>query len=279
MPAGKLAVAGGFAQVLQLPYSVNVRSLKPWVKKKTPPPPLNVSELREHRRLLRKHVRIYRIDSATPRSTATERRLALKKIKNAAAKFLEPNSRKRLWAERLLDYLIESDVNTNRLLYLYVSTHGHGPDGVIAMKKQLRELFSPSIYPHESRPPSGAISEAARDRLLAFMSTGLPVVRVLADVNIEALIPSSGRWPDPALANLVARVEPIWRRVTGRTSGPISKDRTGDKGCPFAEWLVELLDRAKMGRPSTGRIVDVVRPRQRKKTKKSTTRHSTGTGR
>jgi hypothetical protein len=206
--------------------------------------------------------------------------LALGKIKNAAAKFIEPKSRKRLWAERLLEYLIESDVHTNKLLYLDVSTHGHGPAGVIALKNQLRELFSRSIYPHESPPIPGTISQAELDRLVEFMLSGFPVVKVLANINIDALVPSSGRWPDPALANLVAGVKPIWRRVTGRTAGLISRDRSGDaKDCPFANWLVGLLEQAKIGRPPLGRIVDIVRPRQRKKIKKSATRHGRGIGR
>ncbi len=241
-----------------LSHAVNVRSLRRWAKRRTPPPPLTVPKLRECRRLLRKLVSIYRIACATPQPTATERRRTLRKIKTAARRFIE--SPKKLWADKLLDYLAAADVNTSSILYHEIFSHGHSWKDLMAMKRQLRVLFSPSIYPDESLASAHAVSRASMDRIKAFCMGGVLIVRVLADIELNILVPGSGRWPDPALANLVVGLEPIWYRVTGRTAALISKDKEGElKKCPFADWLGDLLESIGWQRPPVWRVVDIVR--------------------
>ena len=91
-------------------------------------------------------------------------------------------------------------------------------------------------------------------------------VAELARFDVNVLVPASGRWPDPALANLVAALEPMWCRVTGRTAGLVSKDKDGEaKTCPFAEWLGELIE-VGFCRPPVGRVVDIVRATKTEKT-------------
>ena len=271
MPSGRPGLSGGSALVLPLTHEVSVRSLRLRAKRVRPPPPLTVPELREYRRLLRKLVSIYRIACATPRPTATERRRTLGKIKTAAGRFIE--TPKKPWANKLRDYLEAADVNTRSILNREIISHGHSSKALIAMKRELRDLFSLSIFPPESL--SSAVAQASMDRSKAFLTGGFLVVRVLADIQVNTLVPGSGRWPDPALANLVAGLEPMWRRVTGRTAALIPDNETqvssGDaKKCPFAEWLGDLLESIGRQRPPAGRVVDIVRAL---KTEKSGTRH------
>ena len=270
MPAGRLGVFGGNAWVFPLSHAVNVRSLRCWAKPSAPP--LTVSELRRCRDTLRELVKTYRIANATPQPTATVRRQILKNIKLAARRFLEIP--KKSWAGRLLDYLDEADVNTRSILYREIASRGYKPNALISMRRELRDLFSHSIYPGEPLPKGCALSRASMDQIMAFMTGGLQVVQVLANIEVNLLVPGSGRWPDPALANLVVGLEPIWRRVTGRTAALVSKNKEGDKVCPYANWLHELLGKIGLRGPPVKLVVDVVRPRKQSKSKKTRTRHS-----
>ena len=96
---------------------------------------MTVAELRKFRRQLRELVKIYRIASATPHLTATERRLILGKIKTAARRFLK--TPKKLWADRLLDCLDEADANTRAVLYREIFSHDYGSNALAVMKREL----------------------------------------------------------------------------------------------------------------------------------------------
>ncbi len=195
----------------------------------------------------------------------------LEKIKTAAGNFIKRGNK--LWADRLLDYLDEADLDTRSILYREVASHGYNSTAVIAMKRELADLFCPSIYPDESLPIAGAVSRASMDRIVAFVTGAFSVVRVLANIEVNVLVPASGRWPDPALANLVAGLEPTWRRVTGRTAALISKEKGCLTQCAYADWLGELLEKIGLPGPPVGLVVEVVRPRKQK-TEKSRIRHS-----
>jgi hypothetical protein len=267
MPAGKLGPSGGHSFILPLPYTVNVRSLRKRAKRTTPPP--TVRDLRECRRILRKSVSIYRIACATPQPTATEQRRSLSMIKTAARRFIKGPSK--AWADKLLNYLEAADANSRSIINREVIAHGHPSNALITTKRLLRELFLQSIYPDEAMPTRRDISRASADKIQVFRSRGYPVVRLLADMEIDALVPGSGRWPDPALANLVANLQPLWRRITGRTAALISKDKVGElKQCHFADWLGELLERAGLPRPPVGRVVDIVCPQKKSKIRRPT---------
>jgi hypothetical protein len=229
-----------------------------WAKPKTMP--LSVNELRECRRVIRKFVRIYRIASANPQPTATERRSLLRGIKTAAIRFLKKPDRH--WRDRLIDQLGATDSNTNNVLYKYISDRTEKPrTALIALKRSLFDLFSSALYPGECPPAPGVISRVSQDLICAFLVNDLPVVRALAGMDLAVLVPKKQRlWPDPALANLVAALVPVWCRVTGRTAALISDDETGEtKRSPFAQWLGDLLEEIGEQRPPTGRVVDIVR--------------------
>jgi hypothetical protein len=264
MPKGRPGVSGGFALVLPLSDAVNVRSLQCWVKRRNPPK-LTRSELRECDRLLRKLISIYRIARATPQPTATERRRILGKIKTAAGRFVKKPTVP--WRDKLLNRLEAADVNTRSILNHEIISRGHSSNALIAMKRKLQELFSMSRYPDESL--SCPVPQAWIDRAAAFITDDLPVVHVLANIEVNVLVPGSGKWPDPALANLVAGLEPIWHRVTGRTAVYVPDSKTQVRSgaaskCPFAEWLGALFEGMEWQRPPVSRVAAVLERRKSK---------------
>lgn len=102
------------------------------------------------------------------------------------------------------------------------------------------------------------------DRAKRFVAECVPVVRVLAAMNVRTLVSGKGKWANPAQANLIAALQPIWCRVTGRTAGLTAANLEGDKRCQYAEWLRELLTGHDLPVPPTGTVVDVVRSQNRK---------------
>jgi hypothetical protein len=220
------------------------------------------TELRELRQLLREHIRIYRIALQTPLSTATERRQCLGRIKTAAMRFIaKPNQQ---WAERLLR-AVDVDDNTRAVIYRHLAKSGIKWTAFSGMKRQLEDLYLPSV-PDEPIPPPGQLSLAQQNRVARFAQC-VPTVIALAGIDPLVLVPlrrkdgrRSGKWPDPAQANLIAALEPLWCRVTGYSAGLTSIDRAGEeKRCRFAEWLNELLAKLDLSAPSRSRVLDVVR--------------------
>jgi hypothetical protein len=128
------------------------------------------------------------------------------------------------------------------------------------MKRQLWDSLSTSSYPAEAPPEVGRPSRAQLDRIAIFCVQSAPIVRALAKLKVRSLVPQSGKWANPAEANLVAAVQPIWCRVTGWSAGLTSIDSAGDeKRCRYAEWLRDMLIAIGLPSPATGTIVDVVR--------------------
>lgn len=256
MPSGKLGPSGGYAWVKALPYSVSIRSLRLWARGSAPS--LDVAELRQLRQLLRMHVRVYRIAVQTPLCTATERRKSLGKIKTAATRLNTNISRQ--WAERFLRSLDDVDANTRAVIYRHLASMGIRWTAILGMKRQLRDLYFLSIYPDEAFPAPGRLSRAQLDRVARFVTECMPTVRALAGIDSRVLVPRQGKWPDPAQANLVAALEPIWCRVTGWSAGLTSVDKVGEKKrCRFAEWLKDTLTAIDLPAPSLSRVADVVR--------------------
>jgi hypothetical protein len=280
MPTGKLGNWYSGPQALQpLSYAVSVRSLRrfPRRKAKRPPPPLTRDKLRKYRRDLRKALMFYRIEGATLHLTATERRARLFDVKRAAFKFIECPSKES--ADNLLDLLDGLDVNTAVLLERLVVQCDQPKTALVALKRELRGLFSLAIYADElpdfkacesfldppehtkdlefQDRPQGAVivSRAVIDRAASFYVKNFPVVRILANLEIDR--PSTGRsqrcrpkgrWPDPPLANLIVALEPVWCGVTGRqmslnTTVPprTEKNVLNSKNCPFAKWAAGLI--------------------------------------
>ena len=147
-------------------------------------------------------------------------------------------------AYALLAALGSRDYGALNLAYRVLIANGHEPQ---RLKRRLRHLTIIS-----------SIDRAA-------IAAG---AKVLADLDLEALVPVSGRFPDPALAHLVAALVP-----TGRTAGLVSIDKEGDKKkCPFADWLGEMHDFLRVPSPPAARAVDIVRSDSKKIRHPSTAR-------
>jgi hypothetical protein len=241
-----------------LPYSVSIRSLRrpPWARSSARS--LDVPELRQLRKLLRMHIMAYRIAVQTPLCTATERRKSLGKIKTAAMRLIENPSRQ--WAERFLRSLDDVDANTRAVVYRHLWSMGIRWTAIPGIKRQLGDLYYLSVYHDEAYPAPGRLSRAQHDRVARFEIECLPTVRALASIDSRVLVSRQGKWRDPAQANLVAALEPVWCRVTGRSAGLTSIDKVGaQKRCRFAEWLKEILTAIDLPAPSLSRVADVVR--------------------
>jgi hypothetical protein len=231
MPAGKARVTGGIAWAKPLHFGVSVRSMRQYSKPKTAP--LASAALRECRQNLRHAFLIYSIDCANNAPTATERRKTLKKIKTTARLLM--NDKSRLSAGELLTALDAPDLEARKLAYRQLSARGYQP---LQFKKTLRDWRVLSPFPEDC----------------------LPALAELAGLDVEALVPAGGRFPDPGLANAVAKLVPIWKEVTGRTAGAISANKECDrKKCPFADWFFEMCARLEIAQPPVGRITDIVR--------------------
>lgn len=240
MPAGRAAVTGGVAWVKRralrsdVHFGVNIHSMRRYAKRGVAAVSGSELRLRQIRKDLRWAFRIYRIDCARATPTMTERRKALSRIKKAAELldlYRNPSA-----VDDLLTALDTPDFDARKLAYRQLSGKGYKP---LQFKNALRH------WPKAPRFPESDAFAAARD---------------LADLQIEALAPAGGLFRDPGLANLVLRVVPIWERVTGRTAGPVSVDKEGDKKkCPFADWLAEMHDLLGVPSPRVGRVVVIVR--------------------
>jgi hypothetical protein len=201
-----------------------------------------VADLRQCRDGIRRALKIYRIDCASTAPTMTERRKAIARIKNAAGRLATNKSRSAAWD--LLTALDTPDLDARKLAYGQLTARGHTP---LPLKRTLRH------WPTAARlPESGAVA-AASD---------------LANLDIDALAPVGGRFPDPGLAKLVVSLVSNWETVTGRTARPVSVDKECErKKCPFADWLAEMHDLLGVPRPPVGRVIDIVRGVERSKHK------------
>jgi hypothetical protein len=184
-------------------YAINIRSLKPFIKQNTRKPTRD--ELKNLRGELREAVKFYQLDRAESLSTPTQRRKQLTKVKTAAAHLVA--KRRKGWAKRLAQAIRNAQTDKGaEMLLRKVLARGTG-ERFGRLAALLGELDAAASLP-EGTVLRG--DEFATDWL-----------EVLAKLEVEALVPAGTRWPDPGLAPLVARLAPIWCRVTGRTAGPV----------------------------------------------------------
>jgi len=247
MPLGKLGTMGACAFVDPwMHYGINIRSLRRRAKRGVQP--LTRPELCKYRKTLRQVVGIYRI-AKNQHPTATKRKDILSKIKKRAQKFIE--SRKILWLDKLLDcFVINQSIDSDTLALVLRQL----PNGI----KSLHEI-------RKGRNALYSTFERQDAHLQAFLQKHVTILCVLAEIDIASLVPGSGKWSDPALANLVLVLEPIWCRVAGRTAELISSDATCDKKhSPFADWLEDIFQKMGLPSPPVGSVVDIVRDKNKK---------------
>jgi hypothetical protein len=230
-------------------YGINVRSMRRLAKPNAPA--LARNELRTLRCKLREAVKFYQVAHAEPLPTPTDRRTQLTNVKSAAVQ-LSKNPGSEVWAKRLAKYIraVLTDRGAETLL-------------TKALARGTRERFgklTALLGELDAIVRLAGVPDSAVARSERFARDWLPRIGVLAQLNVEDMVPIRELLPDPGLAKLVADLEPMWCRVTGRTAALVSKDKEGgSKQCPFADWLGKLLKKAGLPRPPTGRVVDIVR--------------------
>jgi hypothetical protein len=236
MPAGKLTASRGVGSLSYLPYGINIRSMsrpykKPGVKA------LDCQEIQDCRRYLRDAFKMYALDYVQLAPTATERRKTLGRIKNSAERLiLIPNLPN---AYALLSAMESRDYDALQLAYGALTAKGDMPFHQIK-----RRLLHWSY-----------LSSVDREAIIA-------AARTLASLEVDALVPVSGRFPDPPLALLVTALVPVWERVTGREAAGLGthyKEKLEEKRCLFADWLSEMHALMGLAAPSLWSVIDIVR--------------------
>jgi len=248
MPAGKIPISDGVGLRAYVPYGISISSSLRYAKQGSEIP--DCAEIERLRRRLRSAFRRYVIDCGTIAPTATERRKVLRKIKALATRLAASPNRPNAWA--LLDALETPDLGARKLAYQALSTRAG------LFKGSLRNWRIAS-------PADPAVKSSVRASATVDDPAVMSGVHALAGLDIEALVPRGGKFPDPALANLVAALVPVWKKVTRRTAGLVQANVEGDKRCPFANWLGETHDLLRVPRPSVARVIDIVRRVEREK--------------
>jgi len=110
-----------------------------------------------------------------------------------------------------------------------------------------------SIWSLGSRIDAGNISKA-----------DLAAVKILAKIDPDKVVPPRGH-PDPPLERLVRELTPIWNFVTGTSSYPKTNHRYGNKVCPFADWIAELIRAAGLRPPPENTVALLVRLQKSRK--------------
>ena len=233
MPSGRLSAgAGRGAWTKQLHFGVNLRSLRLLRSTRKSPAHLSSASIRRSREILREAFKRAQVDFAREHPTPTELRERLSKVATAARRYAKSGDLK--WADMLLGYL-DDDRDAAQKIRQKIEISGLE---WIGFKKELRDVYA---------------RHASSDKSIG-------VARQIAAIEIGALVPQSGPWPDPALFALVLILAPVWTEITGRTAAPVSADATGDKKVfPFARWLEGMLGLLDLPLPPDGRVLDIVR--------------------
>jgi hypothetical protein len=206
------------ARRTRVSYEINIRSLRLLAKPGTQP--LTREGLRTFRHELREAAEFYQVDHAASLPTPTERRKHLNAVKKTAVRLLaKPESG--AWALRLAGAIRAADGGTRKLL-------------IKALAKRTGERLGRLEALLGALDSVGALAgvvEGAASRQTRFAAKWLPRVRVLATINVRALVPTRTRSPDPPLGSLVIRLSQLWERTTGYSLVSMSKNeqhRLGD---------------------------------------------------
>lgn len=245
MPRGRVPVRGGVAWG-RLSWKVSIRSLKPYRGEDAPD--LSWRDARTAHKQIRLATKLYRLAHGGPKGmrrgsgpqTRTRIVEAVTRVKKNAAGVVRTRGRKRNWLDRLGNALA---VPVNLLADL-----------------------------HRAMIPKGIEIWTLRRRLHpeAFSDEDLLAVTALAELDVDTVVPKHGH-PNPPLKRLVNDLVPVWRSVTGTSAYPktdhLYKDRPryGDKFCPFADWVDQLVKDAGLRPPPPSTVARLVRLQKNRK--------------
>ena len=275
MPVGRVPVRGGVASG-RLSWDIGIGSLRRYRSDKAPD--LTCRDARNAHKQIRIAVNLYRLAHGGSKGTgpltraqisaAAKSEKPLTKTQIAkAAKRVKPLTRTQIveavntvkknaagvvrsgckvnWLERLADALT---VNVNLLA-----------DLGFAMRRQKIDIWNLRSKLDCALSDGGNFSEA-----------DLVAVKVLSEIEVDEVVPPHSH-PDPPLTNLVLQLTPTWRLVTGTSPYPktihVDSDdrRYGDKWCPFADWVDQLIIDAGLRSPPSSSVARLVRLQKSRK--------------
>ncbi len=235
MPTGRVRVRGGVASG-RLSWDIGIKSLEQYRSDNAPD--LTCRDARNAHKQIRDAVNLYRLAHGGSKGTGPQTRTkiveAVNRVKKYAARVVKSGCK-----ESSLDRLANAlPVNVNLLGDLHDAMRRQGID---------------SIWSLRSRINAGNISEA-----------DLAAVNALSEIEVEKIVPPRSH-PDPPLTRLVRELTPIWRSVTETSPYPKTDHRHGEKVCPFADWMAELIKEAGLRPPPQNTVARLVRLQKSRK--------------
>ncbi len=234
MAGGRVPVRGGVARG-RLFWGIGIRSLEQYRSDNAPD--LTWRDARNAHKQIRDAVKLYRLAHGGSKGTGPQTRTqiveAVKRVKKNAVGVVRSGC-KESWLDRLADAL---SVKVNLLADLHY-----------AVRRQNIDIWS-----LRSKIDAGKFSDA-----------DLAAVNVLAEIEVDEVVPPRSH-PDPPLTRLVRELTPIWRFVTGTSPYPKTDHRYGEKVCPFADWIAELIKAAGLRPPPENTVARLVRLQKSRK--------------
>ena len=113
----------------------------------------------------------------------------------------------------------------------------------------------------KNAPPTAQLQDLERtlDCTIQFTPSEVEALKLLSDLPNHLRV-ISGKWPDPALVDLVRVVGPVWWEVTGRSLKHTSVDAAAiDKHSLFAKWLGATFEKIGLPPPPETRVTEIVK--------------------
>ena len=234
MTGGRVRVRGGVAWRRRDSWKIGIRTLEQYRSDNAVA--LSCRDARNAHKQIRYAVNLYRLAHGGTKGVGPETRTriveAVTRVKKNAASVVRTRSQEN-WLDRLAETL---SVRVNLLADLHYAMIRKGID----------------IWSLRSKIDAGKFSEA-----------DLAAVNALAEIEVDKVVPPRSH-PDPPLTRLVRELTPIWSFVTGTSPYP-KNDREGNKVCPFADWLAELIKAAGLRPPPENTVPLIIRLQKSRK--------------
>jgi hypothetical protein len=252
MPRGKApAKLGGVGWVNRATLNIDASEMLHITKKGVAPPGGDVLEA--HSITLIDAFRDYQIKRKGA-ITATSRRRVMNLIAKRADEVLQaPESE--TWRENLSDAL---ECTLDKKLWKLTEDGSRIPTRDNQFRVEIDHLLLGAY--RKNTPPAAQLKDLKRalNGINPFNPSEKGSLKLLSELPIH-LIVNSGKWGDPALVDLIKRVGPVWRDVTGRSLKHTSKNKADDKHSLFGIWLSDTLKALDLPSPPHTHVTKIVK--------------------
>ncbi len=252
MPRGKISPGlGGVGWVNRAILTVDAFEMRHLAKRGVPP--LERTVMEKHSSTLRNAFRRYQIKRKGAVTATSRKRVSNLIAKRAGKVLLTPKSES--WSIKLLDALY---CRLDKPSWERTADGQNIPTRDGQFRIELHHLLRDAYRKND--PPTARLRdlERALDCIISFTPSEVEALKLLADLP-NHLIVNSGKWPDPALVNLVQAVGPVWREVTERSLKHTSVNAEGDKNSRFAIWLGATFKMLGLPAPPQKRVTEIVK--------------------